>query len=147
VKSTHRYTVDASVFVNAFNPIEIGHAESNRLLAELKTQGLPIVVPTLVFPEIAATISRVLGDAALARTFANTLREWPGLVIVALDDALSRQAVEAAAQYRLRGSDAVYVAVALRFGCALVTLDQEQRRRAASAMVAQSPAEALANLA
>ena len=45
---------------------------------------------------------------------------------------------------RLRGSDAVYAAVALRFGCTLVTLDREQRERASHALAARYPAEVLA---
>jgi hypothetical protein len=35
----------------------------------------------------------------------------------------------------------------MRFGCVLVTLDQEQRRRTASVLAALTPAEALADLA
>jgi predicted nucleic acid-binding protein len=61
------FTVDASVFLNAFNPSEAGHTESRRVLAWLQEQSTPIIVPTLVLPEVAATISRVRGDAALAR--------------------------------------------------------------------------------
>ncbi len=142
-----RYVVDASVFLNAFNPAETGHAESRQLMEQLRASSAPIIVPTLVFPEIAATISRVQGDANLARSFARALRGWPNLIGVALDDALAQQAMELAAQHRLRGSDAVYAAVAARFAAVLVTLDREQRQRAAGAITAQLPAEALADLA
>jgi predicted nucleic acid-binding protein len=55
--------------------------------------------------------------------------------------------VDAAAQYRLRGSDAIYAAVALRFGSTLVTLDQEQRERVQAALLSLSPLEALAQSA
>jgi predicted nucleic acid-binding protein len=48
-----------------------------------------------------------------------------------------------AAQYQLRGSDAVYAAVALRFGSTLITLDREQRERASGAILTLYPAEAL----
>jgi len=48
-----------------------------------------------------------------------------------------------AAQYRLRGSGAVYAAVALRFGSTLVTLDREQRERVDSVLLTRYPAEAL----
>jgi predicted nucleic acid-binding protein len=64
-----------------------------------------------------------------------------------IDDTLARQAVEVAAQHRLRGSDAVYVAVALRFGSTLITLDQKQRERAQQALTARLPAEELAETA
>ena len=42
------YTVDASVFLNAFNPYEAGHEESHRLLARLQERATPIIVPTLL---------------------------------------------------------------------------------------------------
>ncbi len=137
------YTIDASVFLNAFNPAEAGHADSNRLLALLQAQTLPMIVPTLVLPEVAATISRVRGDASLARTFADQLSRLPNLMLITLDPTLAQQAAEAAAQHRLRGSDAVYAAVALRFGTIFVTLDREQHDRLTSALTAYYPPEAL----
>ena len=80
------------------------------------------------------------------REFASNLERLPHLVLVPLDAVLARQAVDVAAAHRLRGSDAVYVAVALRFGGVLATLDREQHDRAASALTTFYPAEALAEL-
>jgi predicted nucleic acid-binding protein len=140
------FTVDASVFLNAFNPSEAGHTESQRVLAWLQEQSTPIIVPTLVLPEVAATISRVRGDAALARDFASALSRLPNLVLVNLDPTLAQQAAEAAAQYRLRGSDAVYAAVALRFGSVLVTLDREQRERLDQVLTCRYPTQVLAEI-
>ncbi|UCC63636.1 MAG: DUF3883 domain-containing protein [Anaerolineae bacterium] len=51
------YTVDASVFLNAFNPYEAGHEESHRLLARLQEEAAPIVVPTLLLPGVAAAVA------------------------------------------------------------------------------------------
>ena len=142
----HPYTIDASVFLNAFNPAEAGHAESHQLLALLQAQALPIMIPTLVLPEVAATISRVRGDARLARTFADQLSRLPHVMLITLDQLLAQQAAEAAAQHRLRGSDAVYAAVALRFGAVLVTLDREQHDRVTAVLTSYYPVEALAAL-
>jgi len=138
------YTVDASVFLNAFNPYEAGHEESRRLLARMQEQAIPIIVPTLLFPEVAAAISRGRGNADLACRFVATLARLPYLVLMPLDETLARQSADVAAQHRLRGSDAVYVTVALRFGSTLVTLDREQRDRVDSVVPARLPAEALA---
>ena len=118
------YTIDASVFLNAFNPYEKGHEDSRRLLAYLQEQAVPIIVPTLVLPEVAAAVSRGRKDEELAREFAIALSRLPHLVMVPLDDTLARQALDLAASCRLRGNDAVYAAVALRFCSAFVTLDQ-----------------------
>lgn len=138
------YTIDASVFINAFIPTEPGHPESNRLLAVLQEKAAPIIVPALVLPEVAAAVARGQDDAELARRFAATLSQLPHLVLVPLDETLAQQAADLAAQHRLRGSDAVYAAVALRFGSTLVTLDKQQRERVAEAVTTRWPAETLA---
>ena len=138
------YTVDASVFLNGFNPYEDGHEQSRRLLALMQEQATPIVVPTLLLPEVAAAVARGRGDAELARRFAATLKQLPNLLLIPLDDVLAQHAIDVAAEHRLGGSDAVYVAVALRFGSALVTLDREQRDRVAGVLETRLPAEALA---
>ncbi len=137
------YTVDASVFLNAFNPYEAGHETSYRFLAELQEQATPIIVPTLLLPEVAAAISRGREDESLAREFAATLEQLPHLVWVPLDTTLARQATAVAARFRLRGSDAVYAAVALRFGSTLVTLDRQQQERVGKVLTTRSPAQAL----
>ena len=106
---------------------------------------VPIIVPTLLLPEVAAAVSRGREDEELAREFTAALSRLPHLVLIPLDTALARQAVDVAAQYHLRGSDAVYAAVALRFGSTLITLDLEQRERVADALTARYPAEVLAD--
>lgn len=137
------YTVDASVFLNAFLANEPGHASSFRFLARLRDHAIPIVVPTLLLPEVAAAIARGQADAVLAQQFAAAIERLPHLVLIPLDTTLSRQAADVAAEHRLRGSDAVYVAVALRFGSILVTRDREQRERVAAVLSTCSPDDAL----
>ena len=137
------YTVDASVFLNGFNPYEAGHEESHRLLAQIQDKAVPIIVPTLLLPEVAAAVSRGRDDADLARRFSANLRHLPHLFLVPLDQTLADQAADIAAQHQLRSSDAVYAAVALRFGSTLVTLDREQRERVAAVIPTCLPAEAL----
>lgn len=137
------YTVDASVFLNAFNPYEAGYATSHRLLTHLQERATPIIVPTLLLPEVAAAISRGREDEELAREFAAALSRLPGLIWVPLDARLAQQAADVAARHRLRGSDAVYAAVALRFGSSLITLDHEQRERVADVLPVRYPAEML----
>lgn len=135
------YTVDASVFLSAFNPRESGHSESHRFLARLYEAGSPIIAPTLLLPEVAGAIGRGRRDADLARRFVAALRRLPHLLLIALDAALAGRAADLAAQHRLRGSDAVYGVVALQFGSTLVTLDLEQRRRLAGVVPTRRPAD------
>lgn len=135
--------IDASVFLNAFNPREFGHALSRELLDVLQAKTIPIIAPTLLLPEVAAAVGRGQQDSQLAQAFAATVARWPQLMLLPLDQTLASQAVEVAAVHRLRASDAVYVAVALRFGIPLVSLDQEQLTRAAAMLTTLTPQAAL----
>lgn len=135
------FTIDASVFLNGFNPAEEGHVTSLNFLSKVQDQAVPAIVPTLLLPEVAAAIGRGHDNSDLAHQFADSLSRLPHLVLVSLDESLARQAADVAAQHRLRGADAVYVAVALRFGCPLVTLDREQHDRAANALDTFYPSE------
>src|SRR5437899_1613895 len=83
-----RYTVDASVFVNAFNPHEKGHAESLQILAAIQERGDPVIVPTLLVPEIASAVARAIDDSAGARQYANATAALPHLMLVALTPAM-----------------------------------------------------------
>jgi predicted nucleic acid-binding protein len=66
--------------------------------------------------------------------------------VVALDEALGEQARALAAQYGLRGADAVYAAVAQQAGCTLISLDHEHLTRLGNIVTVHTPATALAEL-
>jgi predicted nucleic acid-binding protein len=140
------YTVDASVWVNGFDQREAGHATSRQLLQALRTRALPIIVPNLVLAEVAGAISRTRNDPVRAEAFATTLGRLPNVTVVALDVALGDQARVLAAQYGLRGADAVYAAVAQQAGCTLISLDHEHLTRLGSIVTVHTPAEVLAEL-
>lgn len=140
------FAIDASVFLNAFNPLESGSATRKEALERLQAQATPLIAPTLLLPETAAAIRRGQNDSELARRFATILSRLPHLVLVPLDQLLALQALDIVAQYRLRGSDAVYAAVAQRFACPLVTLDQEQHDRVASVLKTYYPTELLTSI-
>lgn len=138
-----RFTIDASVFVNAFNPHEEGHAESLAVLTAIQERGDPIIVPTLLLPEIAAAVARASDDSAGALEYASATAGLSHLTLVTLTPAMARQAAELAATHRLRGADAIYVAVARRYGTTLVSRDDAQRSRGSVVVACQTPEEAV----
>lgn len=138
-----RYTIDASVFVNAFNPHEAGHAASLKILAAVQERGDPVMVPTLLVAEVASAVARASDDSAGALRYANAAAALPHLTLVTLTPAMARQAAELAATHRLRGADAVYLAVARRHGTTLVSRDDEQRARGSAVATCRTPEEAL----
>lgn len=140
------YTLDANIFVRDASPGDPEHAACHALVARLYQSSTMIVLPNLVLAEIAGALSRSFRDPIRARLEVDLLRDLHTIRLIPLDDALAQEAAELAADRALRGADAVYVAVARRHGCALVSLDREQRERAAPVVRALTPAEALAEL-
>ena len=132
-------TLDASVFVNAFSPTEKGSDKSIGFVDRLNHAGIPIVQPTLFLPEVTASIARKKNDAQTALELAQELKKFSNIMFVELDQNLADLAVEVAAKYRLRASDAVYAAVALRFGSELITLDREQLERLPKVLPVRTP--------
>jgi predicted nucleic acid-binding protein len=138
--------IDASVYVSRLQQQEAHHAESARFLEMAMSRGLPMLCPEILLPEVAAAVARGLDDAGLAQRAAAQLRALPGHRFVAVDRALSGLATRLAAECRLRGCDAVYVALAQREQARLVTWDGQQIERAATVVEILTPDEALAVL-
>ncbi|MEW5938838.1 MAG: type II toxin-antitoxin system VapC family toxin [Chloroflexota bacterium] len=132
-------TIDASVFVNAFSPTEEGSQHSWDFLSGLKENNTPIIVPTLLLAEVVASIARRQDNNELALEWLQEIKRVPNITFVDLDQSLAESSAEIAAAYRLRGSDAVYAAVAKRFATELVTLDREQLERVKKAITVRKP--------
>ncbi|MEW6348808.1 MAG: type II toxin-antitoxin system VapC family toxin [Thermodesulfobacteriota bacterium] len=140
------YTIDASVWVNAFDQREPGHLVSREFLELVRDRALPIYIPNLALVEVAGAISRTRQVPVPAQAFAAALSRLPHLAIRVVDEACALHALTLAAQHGLRGADAVYAAVALEAGSTLVTLDNEHLKRLVNLMTVFTPALALAGL-
>ncbi len=140
------YTLDANVFNRNADHRDPAYAVCHTLLERLQGTQQRIVVPTLILAEIAGPISRFYRDPVRARLYADSVAAFPKLILRTVDEALARFAAELAADYALRGMDAIYVAVARQYGCPLITLDDEIRRRASMIITVQTPTEVLHTL-
>ena len=135
------FTIDASVHINALNPSEAGSADSQAFIARVFQRALPVFSPTLLLVEVAAVIARVFDSPAQGIALTQVLRFLPGQTWVALDDDLAGEASMLAAEYRLRGADAVYAAVASRYKTTLVTTDRQQIQRLSNFLDVRKPTE------
>jgi predicted nucleic acid-binding protein len=125
--------------VNAFSSEENGSDESMSFLSQLGKERVPLIQPTLFLPEVAASIARKQDDTDAALELERELKNFLDITLVDLDEDIADFASEIAAKHRLRGSDAVYAAVALRFGTELITLDKEQLERLPKVLVVRKP--------
>ena len=140
------YVIDSSVHVADARPQAPHHSEARALLAHLAAEERAVYLPEIVLAEIAAAISRGTGERALAQRLVAALRRIPHFHYVPIDDVLGDLAASLAAEYQIRGCDAVYVALARHQGLRLITLDRQQRKRVPPDVAACTPAEELDRL-
>ena len=118
--------VDASVWVSLLVPQDMNHAASRRWLHQYTTDGGVLVEPILLMAEVTGAIARRTGRPELGRRALADILAFPALRLVSVDRRLGGTAAQLAADYRLRGADAVYVALAQQLAIPLVTWDVEQ---------------------
>jgi predicted nucleic acid-binding protein len=132
--------IDASVYVALVNAGEKAHAVSWAWFEHTRVTNQPVVAPAILIPEVAAAISRGVGDMALANRIVGQLKGAGVIELLPVSLALAERAAEIAAGHRIRGCDAVYIAVAEQLGEPLVTLDRQQLERAAAIVEVIGPA-------
>jgi len=133
------FTIDASVFVASYRSQETCCAISRDLLRLVRQADVPLMEPSILPVEIAAALAHAGEKAEWATEYAESVMAFPCLSLQSLDERMARRALTIATQYRLRGADALYVAVAVKYGARLVTLDAEQLERAPALVEACKP--------
>jgi predicted nucleic acid-binding protein len=102
-----------------------------------------VVSPGLLLAEVTGALARRTGQTGLSNRASELLQRHPNSRLTIIEVALAVFAAEIAADLRLRGADALYVALAARLNVPLVTWDNEQRERGSSQIATLTPAELL----
>ena len=131
--------VDASVWVSRLVPDDVNHIVSKQWLEQYSVGDGRLLAPGLLLVEVAAAVSRRTGKINLARAAARRIQRLPELKLVAMDNHLISQATEIAADFGLRGADAIYVAVARHLKVPLVTWDRDQKDRSEKVIAVYTP--------
>jgi predicted nucleic acid-binding protein len=96
-------------------------------------------IPNLALAEIAGVFARQTGKARLATRTVRAVLALPRVQRHALSDVLADRAASLAARCKLRGADAVYVALAEALDQPLITLDQEILDRSSGVIGTSTP--------
>ena len=132
-------TLDASVFVSLFNARDRQHETTVAWLREALAEGEPLRAPVIALAEVSAAIAAGTGNSHLAREVEQQLRASPLFEFLPVALPLADRAASLAAEHQLRGSDALYFAVAETLGDRLVTLNPRQLQRAGQVVEAVRP--------
>jgi predicted nucleic acid-binding protein len=122
--------VDASVWVARFLDADKHHAVAMACITTLLERNSRLVIPVLAWPEVAGAIARRTGTAKDGQDAVDIIRALRWIESVPMDQSLAHEAAKIASSRRLRGADAVYVALAVACKEPLITLDTEMLERA-----------------
>jgi predicted nucleic acid-binding protein len=131
--------IDASVWVSRILVEDLFHTVSQAWLRSQAAKGHLLVVPSLFFAEVGGAVARRTGSTGTGVDAIQRIARVPALRVVALNRELGMEAGRLAAQLRLRGADAVYVALARRLNTPLATWDEELLQRAGQAVAIVRP--------
>ncbi len=132
--------LDASVCVAIFREDEPGHATATAWLAAAILADEPIVAPVLLLAEVAGALARAVLDDRFALAATELLRSRRLLELFPVDEKLAARAAALAATLRIRGADALYVALADQLEIPLITFDRQQLERGGQVVTARRPA-------
>ncbi len=130
---------DASVWVSALHRNDVNRPPTRLWLANYLTYGGEVIAPTLLLAEVSGAIARRTGKSDLGHLVIAELLAYSFLRLLPIDYRLARLAAEMAADYRSRGADAIYAAVARAHQVPLLTWDQEQMARVRAVVRAGPP--------
>ncbi|MEW5960679.1 MAG: PIN domain-containing protein [Chloroflexota bacterium] len=131
--------IDASVYITLMNAHESHHTAAWDWFQLVQAAGESLAAPVILLPEMAAGLSRGLGNAPLAHQVVRQLVQAQLIDMIPVTPALAERAAAIAADHQLRGCDAIYVALAEQLGDELVTLDQQQLERGAALVTTRKP--------
>ena len=131
--------IDASVYVALINAHEKDFARSWTWLERTRGDQEAILAPIILMAEVAAALSRGAGDPALAHRVVQQLERGGIVQLVPVTLPVALRAAAIAADYQIRGCDAVYVALADQRDDCLVTLDRQQLKCCAGIVEAREP--------
>ena len=120
------FCLDASVLISAAKGNEPYSKQSKNFLDSVRNEGYKMLVPEILIPEVASGLVRATADAEFSFEFIRAIRSLPNFAFVPVDGRLADRAVTIILETKLRGADAIYVAVAFEYGIPLITLDEDQ---------------------
>lgn len=123
--------VDASIWVARLVSEDVFYQPVKEWMAARLAEEDQFLAPSLLLAEIGGAISRRT-TSSLALKAIEQVQSLPGLQLIEMEHSLIHDAAQLAAELGLRGADSTYVAVAVRLDLPLITLDADQRQRAAN---------------
>jgi predicted nucleic acid-binding protein len=133
--------VDASVWLGTLLHTDPFDEPTLRWLQQYQVENGIVAAPTTLLSEVAGAYARRTGQADIAVEYSYEIQSDPRVQLYSVDGAPGDASARLAAYLPLKGSDAVYVALAQGLGVPLVTRDREQLERGSAVIQTMTPEE------
>lgn len=135
--------IDASVWLSASLNTDINYRSSAQWIRMMNRASSRVSAPAHFPAEVIGVIRRIGPAAGSIHLTTRSLFESEFFAIYEITLDLALLSAEIAGRAAIRGSDAVYVALASMLGSPLVTWDRQQRERGAQFCRTMTPVEAM----
>lgn len=135
--------IDTSVWISHLVVPDVHHAATNAWLEQVEANRLGFAVPAIFLSEVSGVLARI---GAPDEFVAETISQIDGsarFAITPVSVGHAMRAADIARIARIRGSDAVFVALADSLDIPLVSWDNQQRERGGRFCRSLTPLEAM----
>jgi predicted nucleic acid-binding protein len=133
------FCIDASVIVSAANPKEPYFFQSRKFLLQLQKENSKVFLPEIIIPEITSGFLKAISDPETVYKLALSFRNVPNFSFIPVDKRIADLASWIICKTGLKGTDAIYVALALDYNLELITLDKDQLEKSKGIIKARKP--------
>ncbi len=134
---------DASVWLSAILPTDVHYQYTIPWKHRVEASGEPIAVPAHFPAEVAGVLSRTGSDRSFIANTLDHIGSERLFTIYPISAAFGRLCAEMASLAAVRGSDAIYLALARFLDVPMLTWDKQQRERGSVFCRTMTPVEAM----
>lgn len=131
--------VDTSVLLSALIPIDAHYISCKTWLNRIIEAKQQISAPSIILSEVAAPLGRAHNQPQVAEKLVQQIMNSPNINLIPVSIPLAKRAAIIGANYKIRGCDAIYVALAEMLDEELITLDKQQGERAKTLIQVNHP--------
>lgn len=136
--------IDASVWLSAILPTDVHYQYTVPWKKLIEASGEPIAVPAHFPAEVAGVLSRTGSDRTFIADTLDSIGSGHLFAIYPITVGFGRFCAEMASLAAVRGSDAIYLALAQSLDVPMLTWDRQQREWGSLLCRTMTPVEAMA---
>jgi predicted nucleic acid-binding protein len=135
--------IDTSIWISHLVPADAHHASTNVWLNTISARPQRFSVPAIFLAEVSGVLARIDAPDAFVSDTVGQIDRSDRFNIAAISLGQAMLAADIARMAKIRGSDAVFVALAISLEIPLVTWDKQQRERGAVFCRTMTPVEVM----